>query len=100
MAQDASTQKLTADYEAVTAQLAALRDDLGKLAQTMTKVTANRGQALARDASDGMNHAMDYVGRKGVEADQRIESAVAANPYMALAIAAGVGVLFGAMTRR
>ena len=58
------------------------------------------GQAIVRDVSDGMNEAVNYMGRKGHEADKSIEAAVSANPYMALAMAAGMGLLVGAMSRR
>ncbi len=100
MPTDNTAQKIAADYEAVTAQIAALRDDLAKLAKTMSATTAQRGQAIVRDVSDGVNEAVNYVGRKGHEADKSIEAAVSANPYIALAMAAGMGLLVGAMSRR
>jgi ElaB/YqjD/DUF883 family membrane-anchored ribosome-binding protein len=50
--------------------------------------------------SDGMTEAASYLGRKGHAADQRLEGAVAANPYLALGLAAGMGILLGALTRR
>jgi ElaB/YqjD/DUF883 family membrane-anchored ribosome-binding protein len=50
--------------------------------------------------TDGMSEAANYLGRKGHEADMRVEGAVAANPYIAMGLAAGVGVLLGALTRR
>jgi ElaB/YqjD/DUF883 family membrane-anchored ribosome-binding protein len=40
------------------------------------------------------------MGRKGHQAELRVEGAVAANPYIALGLAAGMGVLLGALTRR
>ena len=51
-------------------------------------------------AGDGLNDAAHYLGRKGHAADLRIEGAVAANPYLALGLAAGLGLLVGVMTRR
>jgi ElaB/YqjD/DUF883 family membrane-anchored ribosome-binding protein len=50
--------------------------------------------------SQGVTDAANYLGRKGHEADVRIEGAVAANPYLALGLAAGVGLILGAMSRR
>lgn len=100
MATDTNAQKIAADYDAVTAQIAALRDDLAQMAKNMTTTTTQRGQAIARDVTDGVNEAISYVGRKGRETDQSIEAAVAANPYIALAMAAGMGLLVGALSRR
>jgi ElaB/YqjD/DUF883 family membrane-anchored ribosome-binding protein len=47
-----------------------------------------------------MTEAAAYMGRKGHQAELRVEGAVAANPYIALGLAAGMGVLLGALTRR
>lgn len=99
MAQDTST-KMAADYDAVVAQLAALRDDMSKLAGTLADAGTRQGKSLMNDVNEGMTEAARYVGKKGHETDLRIESAVASNPYTALLIAAGMGVLIGAMTRR
>lgn len=90
----------TAEYEAVVAEMAAMRDDVSKLAHHVQSMASARGHAMAKDVSDGMSEAAKYIGQKGHEADQRIEGAVAANPYIALGLAAGMGVLLGAMTRR
>ena len=100
MANDSTSQKISADYDAVVAQIASLKDDLAKMAQSVTDMTAKRGRAAVREVSAGMSDAMTYVGRKGHQADERIEGAVAANPYIALAVAAGIGVMIGALTRR
>lgn len=99
MALDASA-KMAADYEAVVAQLASLREDMGKLAGSMAQAGARQGQSLANDVNEGMSEAARYVARKGHETDVRVEAAIAANPYVALMIAAGMGVLIGALTRK
>lgn len=99
MAQDPSAQA-AAEHEAVLAQMSALRAELARLAQEIQSTTLSRGQAIARDMSDGMTEAASYLGRKGHAADQRLEGAVAANPYLALGLAAGMGILLGALTRR
>jgi len=99
MAQDPMT-KAAADHEAVLAQMTALRGDLAKLAQEVQKAASNGGQAMANDISAGMAEASNYLARKGHDADLRLGSAVAANPYVALGLAAGMGVLIGALTRR
>ena len=99
MAQDL-TAKAAADYEAVVAQLAALRDDMSKLAGTLKQAGTQKSAALMNDVNEGMAEAARYVSKKGHDTDVRIEAAVAANPYVALMIAAGMGVLVGALTRR
>jgi len=99
MAQDPSTT-MTADYNAVVAQLAALRDDMSKLATSVGQAGTRQGQSLMRDVNEGMTEATRYVTRKGHDADAQIEAAVSSNPYVALMIAAGMGVLIGALTRR
>ena len=99
MAQDSAT-KIAADYEAVSAQLAALREDMSKLASTLADLGAQKSKSLMNDVNEGMTEAARYVSKKGHETDVRIEAAVASNPYAALMIAAGMGVLIGALTRR
>lgn len=89
-----------ADYDAVMKQMAVLRDDLAKVAHSVQSIASARGSAIAHDMTQGVNDAANYLARKGHDADARIEGAVAANPYMALGLAAGLGVLLGAMTRR
>ena len=90
----------TADYDAVVAEMATMRDDVSKLAHHVQTMASARGQAMAKDVTDGMSEAAKYISQKGHNADQRVEGAVAANPYIALGLAAGMGVLLGAMTRR
>lgn len=101
MAQEnANHRTASADYDAVVEQMAALRHDMMELARNVQTAAGTRSQALARDVTDGMNDAVSYLGRKGHDADVRIEGAVAANPYIALGLAAGMGILLGALTRR
>jgi len=90
----------TADYDAVVAEMAAMREDVSKLAHHVQTMASTRGQAMAKDVSDGMSEVAKYISQKGHNADQRVEGAVAANPYIALGLAAGMGVLLGAITRR
>jgi ElaB/YqjD/DUF883 family membrane-anchored ribosome-binding protein len=94
------TSNITADYDAVVRQLAELKSEMANLVASMGKATNIDRSAIVRDVSEGMNEAANYMGRKGQEADVRFESAIVANPYMALAMAAGAGLLLGAMTRR
>jgi len=101
MAQENSIQKIAAaDLEAVMAQMAALRGDLAHLAQSVQSMANAKGLALSKDISDGMSEAASYINQKSHAADVRIEGAVAANPYIAMGMAVGMGVLIGALTRR
>ena len=101
MAQESSPLKtVTADYEAVLAKMETLRDEMAKMANDVQALASRRGRALATDMSEGMDEAAHYLGRKGHEADLRVGGAIAANPYVALGLAAGLGVLLGVLTRR
>lgn len=101
MAQENATNKAaSADYEMIVAQMTALRNDLAKLAQSVETIASARSQAFAADMTEGMAEAANYINRKSHDADTRIEGAVSANPYIALGLAAGMGMLIGALTRR
>ena len=91
---------LKPDYDALLAQLAAMRADMTRLAAQMSDSVNAHGAVVAQTVSDGMTDARHYAGRKAHDADVRIEQAVAANPYVALAMAAGLGLLLGAMARK
>lgn len=94
------TSDISADYDVVVRQLAELKSDIAKLVASMGKASSADGNSVARDVAEGMNEAANYLGRKGTQADLRLESAISANPYIAIAIAAGAGLLLGAITRR
>lgn len=101
MAQENTLLKTaTADYEAVLAQMETMRDEMAKMAHNVQAIASRRSNAMAKDMSEGMSEAAHYLGRKGHDAEMRVEGAVAANPYIALGLAAGMGVLLGALTRR
>jgi ElaB/YqjD/DUF883 family membrane-anchored ribosome-binding protein len=101
MAEDSTIQRAAAaDYQAVMKQMTALRDDMVKLTHNVQSIASTRGHAIAQDVSQGVTDATSYLGRKGHEADVRIEGAVAANPYLALGLAAGLGLILGALFRR
>lgn len=89
-----------ADYDAVVAQLAALREDLSKLAGAVSDAAGHRGQALAAGVSDGMTRSVRHLGGRVRRGEARFEGAVATHPYVALGVAAGLGLLLGALARR
>lgn len=100
MARDPNSSDLAADYDALVAQVSALRDEMAKMATQMAASASARGAAVAGTVSAGVHDAQAYAGRRAHEVDVRIEHAVAANPYLALGLAAGLGLLLGVATRR
>lgn len=88
------------DYDAVNAQMAELSATMARLAEHLKTATGARTHTFAKDVSEGMGEAASYLGRKGQSAERRMEGAVAANPYIALGLAAGIGLLLGAFVRR
>ena len=73
------------DTEDMNAQIEAIRADLQNLSSTVSRI-----------ASKQMNRAQD----KALETKQDAEEAIKRNPLQAVAIAAGLGFLFGVFTRR
>jgi len=91
--------------------LQALRDDFARLAEQVGDILANRGNAAwqrakasvddavsgaqdtGRDAADALREVSDHF----VEA---IDESIKTRPYTTLAIAAGLGFLFGMTWRR
>jgi ElaB/YqjD/DUF883 family membrane-anchored ribosome-binding protein len=98
--ENALLKTATADYDAVVAQLAALRDEMAKLAQSAQSAANSKAHALSQDVTEGMTEAASYLGRKGHNAEVRLENAVSANPYIALGLAAAMGIFLGALARR
>jgi ElaB/YqjD/DUF883 family membrane-anchored ribosome-binding protein len=88
------------DFEGLAAQFAALREDMAALTQSVATMTERRGRRMASDISEGVSEAVQYVERKGQGAEADVEKTIAAHPLLALGLAAGAGLLIGAMTRR
>lgn len=88
------------DLSALMADLAALRAEVTRLtAEAKARATA-QGEMLAEDIEEAAAEARDFAERKAKEADKAIHAAVVDNPYLALGIAAGIGLLLGAVLRR
>jgi len=102
MMQDGKTLKMQvpADLDGLMAQLQTLREDVTKLTHSAASAAEGRGRRMASDISDGVSQAVHYVERKGAGAEAELEKSVATHPLMALGLAAGIGILIGAMTRR
>lgn len=99
MADDSKATK-DGDYEAVSRQLAALREDVSRLAETVGGIAGRRGSRMAADISEGFDEAKHYVEKKGRSAEAQLEESVAAHPFMTIGLAAVAGFLVGAMSRR
>lgn len=103
MTQDTKATAQTAaeaDYEAVRKQLAALREDMTRLADTVTSIAGRRTSNIATDIVEGFGEARRYTERTGKTAEDQLEASVAAHPLLAIGLAAGAGLLVGAMSRR
>jgi ElaB/YqjD/DUF883 family membrane-anchored ribosome-binding protein len=102
MLQDGKTVKMavTTDFEGLVAQLASLRDDITKLTGSVTTLAERRGRKMANVINDGLSEAVNYVERKSIGAEAELEKSVATHPLLALGMAACVGLMIGAMTRR
>ena len=100
MAREPSASDFNADYEAFLAQMAAMREDMTKLAAQMAASASAHGASMAESISSSVQDARKVATRKAHEADQQFVETIAANPYLALGIAAGLGLLIGALSRR
>ena len=98
MARDPSSD--IPDYATLMADLAALRAEVTRLASETYAKASESKDAMADGVEQAMRDARTYAGRKSHEADANLHQAVTANPYLALGIAAGIGLLLGALTRR
>ncbi len=88
------------DFEAVSQQLAALREDMSRLADTVSGIAGRRGSHTAADIAEGYSEAKHYAVRTGKSAEHQLEASVAAHPLLAIGLAAGAGLMVGAMSRR
>jgi ElaB/YqjD/DUF883 family membrane-anchored ribosome-binding protein len=102
MLQDGKTPRtaLSTDIEGLASQFSELREDLAKLTHSVAAMAERRGRRMGSDITDGVGEAMHYVERKGKTAEAELEKSVANHPLVALGLAAGFGLVIGAMTRR
>ena len=95
----------------IQADLQALRDDVARLAQQIADIFAAKGSKAwdrARsgvdeaitDAEDRGRDALDAVREVGDNMFEAIDESLARRPYTTLALALGIGFLFGATWRR
>lgn len=91
--------------------LAALRDEIARLARQLAEIMSRRGGATWRTARSSVEDAIAGVQDKGSEAVgavrevgdsvvDAVDESLKRRPYTTLAIAAGIGFLIGATWRR
>jgi ElaB/YqjD/DUF883 family membrane-anchored ribosome-binding protein len=90
----------TGDLEEVTRQLAALRADMAKLADTVSGIAGRRSRGVAADIAEGFSEASHYAEEVDAKGRAQLESSVAAHPLLAIGLAAGAGFMVGALSRR
>jgi ElaB/YqjD/DUF883 family membrane-anchored ribosome-binding protein len=102
MMQDVKTLKTAAqaDYDQMAEQLASLREELAKVTRSLTGMAERRGRTMGSDLAEGFGEAVQYVERRGRTGEAEFEKAVSAHPFVALGLAAGAGLIIGALTRR
>jgi ElaB/YqjD/DUF883 family membrane-anchored ribosome-binding protein len=88
MAREPNSPALAADYDQLVAQL------------SVANSATQNGRALADSATATLHDVRRYAGRQAHVADANMQRSVAENPYIALGLAAGLGLLLGALTRR
>ncbi len=106
------TRKATAAASGdVQEDVAALRDDVAKLAQQIGDIVASRGNAAWQKAKSNIGGVISDAESKGMEAMgavrevgdnmvDAIDESLKKRPYTTLALAVGIGFLFGATWRR
>jgi ElaB/YqjD/DUF883 family membrane-anchored ribosome-binding protein len=106
-----SRQAASAASGDIAADLQALRDDVARLAQQIADIFAAKGNKAwdrARSGVDGAISDVEDRGRDAVDAVREVGDNMAAaideslknRPYTTLALAVGIGFLFGATWRR
>jgi ElaB/YqjD/DUF883 family membrane-anchored ribosome-binding protein len=91
--------------------LQALRDDFARLAEQVSSILSNKGNAAWQhgrssvddgvvDAQEHSREAVDAMREVSDNFVEAIDESIKNRPYATLAIVAGLGFLFGAMLRR
>jgi len=110
-----STKDATATVESIQRDVQALRDDLAKLAgQVSELLSAGGGEAIAglkervRRVHEELDETMSDVGERGREAlgdvsehlSEALKESIEEHPLTTIALAVGLGFLFGTAWRR
>jgi len=109
-ARDASKVAAAASGD-IQGDLAALRDDVARLAQQLADIVAARDSATWRKTKSNVEGVISEAQDKGMEAVdgvrevgdtmlEAVDESLKKRPYTTLALALGIGFLFGATWRR
>lgn len=95
---------LRADILDLTSTVKAMATDTGEKVQTKAAEAAREGEAKLRETSEKARKQAQIAGddaySAGREAAAQVQANVVQNPLAALALAAGIGFLAGAMAKR
>jgi ElaB/YqjD/DUF883 family membrane-anchored ribosome-binding protein len=80
--------------------LAALRDDVARLTQQIASKAKSNMEGVISEAQDKGMEAIDAVREVGDNMVDAIDESLKKRPYTTLALALGIGFLFGATWRR
>jgi ElaB/YqjD/DUF883 family membrane-anchored ribosome-binding protein len=90
----------------LTADVTALRQDVARLAETMSKLVRHQTQAAGVRVSEAVGDAGHQIASTAADAQNRvraasgeIEASIERNPLTAVLVAFGIGMLFGMMSR-
>jgi ElaB/YqjD/DUF883 family membrane-anchored ribosome-binding protein len=88
------------------ADLAALRRDVARLAETMSALVQQQTQAAGHRVSEAVGGARDRIASTAADAQDRVRAAggeveayIERNPLMAVLVALGLGVSLGLLSR-
>ena len=87
------------------ADLAALREDVARLAETMNKLVQRQTEAAGAGVSEAVGDVKDKIANTAAEARDastasgEIEASIERNPVTAVLIAFGVGMWLGLLSR-
>jgi ElaB/YqjD/DUF883 family membrane-anchored ribosome-binding protein len=90
----------------VTAELAAIREDVARLAETISKLLQHQTRGAGLGASEAVGDAKDRIASTAADAQNHaraasgeIEASIERNPLTAVLIAFGVGMWLGMISR-
>ncbi|SRR5581483_8719978 len=106
-----TSKAASAGLDDIQSDLKALQEDVADLTQQLAKIVTTRGSAAWRHAKSNVDDMISDAGERGREAIgavrevgdnvvDAIDESLKKRPYTTLAIAAGLGFLFGATWRR
>lgn len=99
-----SARAVSAGSEDIQGDIEALRSDITDLAKELAKIVSTKGNSAFRHAKSGAEDTIAELEKRarsaGDDVTEAITNAVQAKPYTTLAIAVGLGFLFGASWRR